>query len=41
MLAPGMELIVDGSMRRKAQQAGLSISGSAFNSVDTELTTRH
>jgi len=39
MLAPGTELIVDGSLRRKDQQAELFFNGSPFNGVDTKLTT--
>jgi iron complex outermembrane receptor protein len=40
MLAPGAELIVDGSFRQKKQQAELFFMGSPFNGVDTKLTTR-
>jgi iron complex outermembrane receptor protein len=39
MLAPGAELIVDGSLRRKDQQAELFFMGSPYNGVDTTLTT--
>ena len=39
MLAPGAELIVDGSLRRKDQQAELFFMGSPYNGVDTKLTT--
>ncbi len=39
MLAPGAELIVDGSLRRKAQQAELFFMGSPYNGVRTDLTT--
>lgn len=39
LLAPGWELIVDGSLRRKAQQAELFFNGQPFNGVDTTLTT--
>jgi iron complex outermembrane recepter protein len=39
MLAPGAELIVDGSLRRKTQQAELFFMGSPYNGVDTKLTT--
>jgi len=39
MLAPGFELIVDGSLRRKDQQAELFFMGSPYNGVDTKLTT--
>lgn len=39
MLAPGLELIVDGGLRRKTQQAELFFMGSPFNGVDTSLTT--
>ncbi len=38
MLAPGAELIVDGSLRRKQQQAELFFAGSAFNGVNTDTT---
>ena len=38
-LAPGMELIVDGGLRRKQQQAQLFFMGSPYNGVDTTLTT--
>ena len=38
-LAPGAELIVDGSLRRKAQQAELFFMGSPYNGVRTDLTT--
>ncbi len=39
MLAPGTELIVDGSLRRKRQQGELFFGGSPYNGVDTDLTT--
>ena len=39
MLAPGVELVVDGSYRRKGQQAELLFLGVPFNSVDTNLAT--
>ena len=39
VLAPGAELIVDGSLRRKAQQAELFFMGSPYNGVRTDLTT--
>ena len=39
MLTPELELIVDGSLRRKAQQAELFYLGSPYNGVDTKLTT--
>ncbi len=39
MLAPGVELIVDGSLRRKQQQGELYFGGSPYNGVDTDLTT--
>jgi len=39
MLAPGMELIVDGSLRLKQQQAELFFGGSPYNGVDTNMTT--
>jgi iron complex outermembrane receptor protein len=38
-LSPGAELIVDGSLRRKAQQAELYFMGSPYNGVATDLTT--
>ncbi|MBI1202667.1 MAG: TonB-dependent receptor [Rhodopseudomonas sp.] len=37
--APGIELIVDGSLRRKDQQAELFTSGTPYNGVDSKLTT--
>jgi iron complex outermembrane receptor protein len=39
MLTPSMELIVDGSLRRKTQQAQLFFLGSPFNGVNATLTT--
>ena len=39
MLASGAELIVDGSLRRKAQQAELFFMGSPYNGVETNMTT--
>ena len=39
MLTPGVELIVDGSLRRKDQQAELYTSGAPYNGVDTNVTT--
>ena len=39
MLAPGAELILDGGLRRKDQQAELFFMGSPYNGVDTTLTT--
>jgi iron complex outermembrane receptor protein len=39
ILAPGVEAILDGSFRRKAQQAELFFNGSPYNGVDTKLTT--
>lgn len=39
MLAPGLELIVDGSVRHKAQQGELYFMGSPYNGVDSTLTT--
>lgn len=39
MLSPQMELIVDGSLRRKTQQAELYYNGSPYNGVDTRLMT--
>ncbi len=39
MLAPGAELIIDGGLRRKDQQAELFFMGSPYNGVDTKLTT--
>jgi iron complex outermembrane receptor protein len=39
LLAPGVEAILDGSYRRKAQQAELFFNGSPYNGVDTKLTT--
>jgi iron complex outermembrane receptor protein len=39
ILAPGVELIVDGSVRRKQQQAELFFAGTAYNGVDTDLST--
>ncbi len=38
MLAPGTELIVDGSLRRKQQQGELFFGGSPYNGVDTDQT---
>ena len=38
-IAPGMELILDGSLRRKQQQAELFFNGSPYNGVDAKLTT--
>ena len=38
-LTSELELIVDGSLRRKAQQAELFYLGSPYNGVDTKLTT--
>jgi iron complex outermembrane receptor protein len=39
MLAPGTEMIVDGSLRRKQQQAEFFFAGSPYSGVDTTLTT--
>jgi iron complex outermembrane receptor protein len=39
MLTPGAELIVDGSLRQKNQQAELFFMGSPYNGVVTKLTT--
>ncbi|HEX5499858.1 MAG TPA: TonB-dependent receptor, partial [Thermomicrobiales bacterium] len=39
LLAPGVEAIVDGSFRRKDQQAELFFNGSPFNGVDTTMNT--
>ncbi|HEU5017808.1 MAG TPA: TonB-dependent receptor plug domain-containing protein, partial [Pseudolabrys sp.] len=39
LLAPGAELIVDGSVRRKQQEAELFFNGSPYNGVNTNLTT--
>jgi len=39
MLASGVELIVDGSLRRKEQQAELFFMGSPYNGVETSMTT--
>ncbi|MEJ2626184.1 MAG: TonB-dependent receptor [Pseudolabrys sp.] len=39
MLAPGFELIVDGSLRLKKQQAELFYNGTAYNGVDTKMKT--
>lgn len=39
MLAPGIELIIDGSYRRKDQQGELLFLGVPFNALDTTLTT--
>ena len=39
ILAPGVEAILDGSYRRKTQQAELFFNGSPYNGVDTKLTT--
>lgn len=38
-IAPGMELILDGSFRRKATQAELFFNNSPYNGVDGKLTT--
>jgi len=39
VLAPGIEAVLDGSYRRKTQQAELFFNGSPFNGVDSKLTT--
>jgi iron complex outermembrane receptor protein len=39
IFAPGIEAILDGSYRRKTQQAELFFNGSPYNGVDTKLTT--
>lgn len=39
LLTPGLELIVDGSYRRKDQQGELLFLGVPFNAVDTTVTT--
>ena len=39
IVAPGVEAILDGSYRRKTQQAELFFNGSPFNGVDSKLTT--
>ena len=39
MLSPGIELIVDGSLRHKSQQAELYYLGWPYNGVRTDLTT--
>ncbi|HXD46842.1 MAG TPA: TonB-dependent receptor [Pseudolabrys sp.] len=39
IVAPGIEAILDGSYRRKTQQAELFFNGSPFNGVDTRLRT--
>ena len=38
-LTPGLELILDGSVRLKQQQAELFYNGSAYNGVDTNMKT--
>ncbi len=38
-IAPGIEAILDGSYRRKTQQAELFFNGSPYNGVDATLTT--
>ena len=38
-LAPGFELILDGSLRLKQQQAELFYNGTAYNGVDTDMKT--
>ena len=39
VIASGIEAIIDGSYRRKAQQAELFFNGSPYNGVDTKLDT--